>query len=81
MLNKDSSTARGLINPDSTLKYGELIEHFIKFKNNFGNKPFNTNEKFNHYSGIGNRWLPITTNLNREVRVHCSKSGLHQVVD
>jgi hypothetical protein len=49
MLNKDSSTARGLINPNSTLKYGELIEHFIKFKTNFGNKPFNTNKKFNHY--------------------------------
>lgn len=49
MLNQDSSTARGLINPNSTLKYGEHIEHFIKFKNNFGNKPFNTNEKFNYY--------------------------------
>jgi len=49
MLNQDSSTARGLINPNSTLKYGEKIEYFIKFKINYNNKPFNTNEKFNYY--------------------------------
>lgn len=49
MLNRDSSTARGLINSNSTLKYGELIENFIKFKINFENKLFNINEDFNYY--------------------------------
>lgn len=50
MLNRDSASARGLQNENSTLKYGTDIKNFIYFKKGFGNnKPYNSNESKNYY--------------------------------
>lgn len=50
MLKRDSASARGLGNENSTLKYGIDIKNFIYFKKGFGNnKPYNSDESKNYY--------------------------------
>jgi hypothetical protein len=49
MLNRDSASARGLINENSTLRYGLDITNFINFKKGFGIKPYNFDENNNYY--------------------------------
>ena len=49
MLNRDSASVRGLINENSTLRYGLDITNFINFKKGFGIKPYNFDENNNYY--------------------------------
>ena len=48
-LYRDSSSARGLDNTNSTLNYGPSIKSFITNKSGFDNIQYNKNEGNNHY--------------------------------
>ena len=49
MLNRDSASARGLSNKNSTLNYSADIAKFIYLKKSFGDKPNNSDETKNVY--------------------------------
>jgi hypothetical protein len=76
MLNKDSASARGLMNENSTLNYGNNIKNFIYYKKGFGLKPFNSNECNNFYLF---KFCQVDMQINYYYKLFVKKENINKI--